>query len=357
MIFGAFRKGTGRPLRVFGAIWFLVAFLPISNVLELNATAAEHWLYLPLVGMLLVFFGWMVELPARAFRIATAATICAAAALGVRSHIRSADWLTAQGFYEQTIAAGGWSPRVGLNLAVVYSAQNRLDEAKRLLEKTLVGWPEYPLARTHLAIVLAKQGAAQAADKIITENAEIAARQQFTFPRTWAACMQLARREMDHNRSEEALRVLAATRAAHPHIWPVAEMEVEILRRTRGPEVAMPIVQQFTDRTWWQYPAFVALGKLKAQAGDADGAIAALRHASLLDIRETEALNLITRIELNKGNLEMAFAAQKRAVSRQPDRPSQHVLFSEVLTQMGRTKQAQQALDRAKSLQEQGGSA
>ena len=357
LVAGVFKKGDGRTLRIIGAGWFIAAFLPISNVFELNATAAEHWLYLPLVGLLLVFFGWMVELRHSAFRSAAALMLCAAVALGVCSTSRSSDWVTEQVFYERTIAAGGWSPRVGLNLAMIYSRGNRLPEARQLLERTLQAWPDYPLARTHLAIVLAKQGAVEAADRTVTENAESAVRQQFTFPRTWTAAMHMAHREIGNGREEEALRVLAEARSRHPKAWPVAEMEVELLRRTRGPEAALPIAQQFAERNWWHYSAFLALGKLKAQQGDVAAALTALRHASRLDVRETEALNLTARIELNRGHLEAALGAQRRALSRQPDRPSQYLLFSEVLKQMGRIEQAEEALEQARSLQRTGTSA
>src|SRR5262245_43364997 len=46
LIYGAFRAGPSRGLRIFGASWFLLGYLPISNLIELNATVAEHWLYL-----------------------------------------------------------------------------------------------------------------------------------------------------------------------------------------------------------------------------------------------------------------------------------------------------------------------
>ena len=79
--------------------------LPISNLFDLNATSAEHWLYLPLAGLLLVFLGWMIELPPRAFRVASVCGLVFAAALGVRSTIRSTDWINAQVF------TSGQSPR------------------------------------------------------------------------------------------------------------------------------------------------------------------------------------------------------------------------------------------------------
>ncbi len=58
-------RGNGRALRIFGAVWFTFGYLPISNIVELNATCAEHWLYLPSVGILIFLAGCLLDLPAR----------------------------------------------------------------------------------------------------------------------------------------------------------------------------------------------------------------------------------------------------------------------------------------------------
>lgn len=354
LVAGGFKRGCGRPLRIFGAAWFLFGFLPISNIVELNATAAEHWLYLPLAGLLVVFLGWAIELPRRGFQIATICSLVFAAALGVRSTIRSSDWLDAKVFYERTIAAGGWSPRVSVNLAMIYSNEGRLDESRRLLERSLASWPDYPLARTHLAVVLYLQGATAQADEMFAAVAAAAPQLKRAYPRTWTASIQLARRAVAGHRDEDALRILSEARSMEPKVWQLAQMESEILRRTRGPEAALPVIEEFAKQNWWQYAAYLALGKLKAQQGDGPAALAALTHASRLDIRETQALNLTARIQLRANNLPAALRVQQRAVGRQPDEPSQYILFSEVLTQMGRTEQAAEARETARRLEQQG---
>lgn len=43
------------PVVAFGFVWFAVYFLPISNLKELNQPMAEHWLYLPMIGLSLTF--------------------------------------------------------------------------------------------------------------------------------------------------------------------------------------------------------------------------------------------------------------------------------------------------------------
>ncbi len=43
------------PLMTFGLTWFVIYFLPISNLKELNQPMAEHWLYIPMIGISLAF--------------------------------------------------------------------------------------------------------------------------------------------------------------------------------------------------------------------------------------------------------------------------------------------------------------
>ena len=42
LAYGTFKRGAGQPIRIFGAVWFFTSYLPISNLVQLNATAAER---------------------------------------------------------------------------------------------------------------------------------------------------------------------------------------------------------------------------------------------------------------------------------------------------------------------------
>ena len=57
--------GAGAVGPAVGGGWFLAGFLPISNLFSLNASVAEHWLYLPSIGFLLFLRGWRLDLPSR----------------------------------------------------------------------------------------------------------------------------------------------------------------------------------------------------------------------------------------------------------------------------------------------------
>ena len=122
------------------------------------------------------------------------------------------------------------------------------------------------------------------------------------------------------------------------------------MRRTKGPDAALHLVEDFARKNWWHHGAALALGRLYAQRGDVDLADAALRHASWLDIHDTEALRLIAQMRLRQNRLDEAFQAQRRAVARQPDEPRQYVLLSDILEKMGRSTEARAALAKASEL-------
>lgn len=55
-LLGAIWKSVkDEPLLTFGLTWFVICFLPISNLKELNQPMAEHWLYIPMIGIGLAF--------------------------------------------------------------------------------------------------------------------------------------------------------------------------------------------------------------------------------------------------------------------------------------------------------------
>ena len=158
LIAGCRWRGNGQPLRIFGAVWFAIGYLPTSNIVELNATCAEHWLYLPSVGVLIFLAGAVLDLPPRWRKPLPALACLAVALLGVRSAVRSSDWVTPQVFYERTLAAGGTSIRVATNLAQIYTEQGNYPKAEEMLRRVLSITPDYPTARNNLAHALFLEG-------------------------------------------------------------------------------------------------------------------------------------------------------------------------------------------------------
>ena len=346
----AWRKGPARPVRVFGATWFLLTYLPTSNLFQLNATVAEHWLYLPSVGFLIFSAGCCLEMPVRMGRFAAAIACLACLGLGGRTFIRSTDWVTAETFYQRTLAAGGKSLRVAMNLGHVYSSNGEYAKAEALFRRVLEISPDYTMARSNLGEALFRQGKTKEAEAVFAVASKSAEQTRKDSPRTWVATLNLAHMRHNEHDDEAALAILTKARADYPGIWEVLSFEAELEREVHGPGAALPLIREFADAHWWHAGAFMALGHLRAEQNDAEGAEIALRHASWLDVHDAESLNLIAAMKVRQNRLDAACEIQRRAVARQPDQPRQYILLSDILERMGRSDEARAAQARVSEL-------
>lgn len=337
------RAGPARGLRVFGACWFLLAYLPTSNLVSLNATVAEHWLYLPSIGLLMFLAGCALDLPCRWRKGLVTAASFAVLALSLRSYVRSADWISPEIFYERTMASGGIGVRIPINLAMIYSSRGQYAKAEALCRQVLAVAPDYPLARNNLAHVLSREGKLKEAEKLFVADTKAAEQARKDSPRTWIAACNLARLRHFQKNDPAAFAVLDQAQKDYPEVWELISLKAELTRESKGPEAALRVVEDFAHANWWHYGAAIALGRLYAQKGDVPRAEAALRHASWLDVHDAEALNLIASIKLRQNLLDDAYRTQQRAVARQPDQPRQYVLLSNILEKMGRPGEAKLA--------------
>jgi len=350
LVLGSAKRGRGQRMRVFGAIWFLAGYLPVSNIVQLNATVAEHWLYLPSVGLLIFFAGSALELPRRHWKLATALALLASACLSIRSYLRSADWVTPERFFRRTLAAGGTSARTGLNLGQIYANRGEYTEAEKIFRKVLEIAPDYPIAQNNLASVLSQQGKNKEAEALFSLIEKNSVKTRNEFPCTWMGAINIARMRHNAHDDNSALVILERAQNYYPEVWELIGLKSEILRETKGPDAALCIVEDFARTNWWHHSAALAHGRLYAQRGDAGLADAALRRASWLDVHDTEALQLMVWMRLRQNRLDEAFQLQRRAVARQPDQPSQYVLLSNILDKMGRQSEARAVLAQASGL-------
>lgn len=349
-IFLCSRRGPGQRTRIFGAVWFIMAYLPTSNLVELNATVAEHWLYLPSIGFIIFVAGCVMDLPVKWRRVSVGLACLAVVALGVRSAIRSSDWESNEVFARRTIAAGGSSIRVALLLGQVYLNRGDDVEAERLFRKALQMCPEYPTARNNLATALVHQGKEKEAEGLFAEATKTAHEMRKDYPRTWIAALNLARMRVDQKKQSEAIGILERARQDYPNTWELVRAETELLREDNKMDEAMGLIRPFAEKNWWHHDAWMAVGRLYAQQGKVDAATVVLRRTSWLDMHETDALNLLALIRMRQNRMDDALQTQRQAVARQPDEPQQYLLLSNLLDKAGRQSEARLALDQVTRL-------
>ena len=351
LIYGALRKGKAQPIRVLGATWFVLAFLPISNLFTLNATVAEHWLYLPSVGLIIFVAGACLELSAgRGAFLAAAAGVVVLIGFSARSFIRSSDWIDSETFYSRSLAAGASKTRFVLNLAQTCAAKKNYAKAEALLRTLVATNPSYAMGRNALAHLLLEEGKSDEAELLFAT----ASRAQSTAPdqpRNWIAALNLAYMRYSNNDAPAALAILGKARADFPGTWRLIGFESEILRATGEAEKALALVGEFRTSHWWHCAAAIEMGRAYSQERRYAEAETALRHASWLDIHDVESLNLIAALDLEQNRLDAARETQQRAIRRQPDQPQQYFLLADILEKMGRHDDALAALAQVQQLQ------
>lgn len=105
-----------------GLGWFLVTWLPISGLFPLNAPMAEHWMYVPMAGLLWAvaeYASEYVRVPAARWAMAAVVAAACFAFAGVTA-ARNQDWRDNESIFRATLAENPNSIRVHYNLAVTY---------------------------------------------------------------------------------------------------------------------------------------------------------------------------------------------------------------------------------------------
>jgi len=348
------RQGwPGRRLRCFGALWFTLAFLPVSNLFPLNAEVAEHWIYLASMGAFLLIAGSALALPRQAQMVAAAGAGLAVIALGARTFVRAGDWVDAETFCLRTMADGGATPRILSTLAAVYGERGDLSKQEAILRKMTARFPEFAPARINLGICLSKQArpAAESFLQVEKADADTVSRRS---PWTWPAALNLARLRHEAQRDDEALAVLAEARERFPETWELVKYESELRRERESIAAALPAVAEYAAAHWWHLDAWVTLGRLRYRAGEPDAAIATLRAASRLDIYNGGPHADIARIELERGRPDAALAEQAEAMRREPGRPSHYLMLGSIFEKLGRRAEADEAVRTAQTLVAEG---
>lgn len=339
------RDWPGQRLRVFGALWFLIGFLPVSNLFPLNAQCAEHWIYMPSIGFLVFLAGCRraLDIPKR-FEIF--AVVCIVGAFTVRTAVRSADWADPERFFEKTVASGGGTPRVRVNLAGVYERSGRLADAESILRRVVELLPDYATARINLGMLLLKQGKKNEAEALLAFDKATADHNASKYPYTWSAALRLACEHAQRNERPTALAIVNEALSRHPQVWDLVKMRADLL----DPSAALPLVADYVKDHWWHYGARMELARLQFLNRESAQALRNWRRAAWLDIRQSEPYQLIARLHFQENRFEEAQRAQLKALGRDSNQPSQFLFLASIYERLQRPDLSAKAIERAEEL-------
>jgi len=279
LVYGSLKKGQGQTARIFGASWFLAAYLPISNIVQLNASVAEHWLYLPSTFL---FLAAIVALSRLRISVSIAASVAGlvVVCLGARTFVYTFDWKNQRTFLERTIAAGGDSPRMLINLASQDLHEDRLDAAQEHLEAALQKEQNQPLAVINTAVVAIRRKEYDKARSILNRAKDL--------PLVDAQAHELfAILEVIEHERVELLRFRLASRTGPPN-WRLERRYIEALDQTGNTAAAVNELTACLKMQWYRAESWQLLSHLFSKSGPTREAMEALEQAKDYDVHLME---------------------------------------------------------------------
>ncbi len=148
-----------RPLVSFAAGWFLIFIFPVSNVFRLNASFAEHWLYVPSVGFFVLLAAGLLRLARTRKGLAMAAGAGVVAFYSVLTVLQNQTWKDPVSFFERTIRYSD-SARLHYKLGLAYEQKGRTAEAMKSYEEAIEMNPSLMESYSCLGTLLRKEGRA-----------------------------------------------------------------------------------------------------------------------------------------------------------------------------------------------------
>lgn len=256
-----------------------IAYLPASGALLLNASVAEHWIYLP-TAFLFLAAGLVISRLSISNAVLGSALAVWFVFLGARTWIRSLDWKDQRIFLQRTISSGGDSARMLINLAGLELSEGNLDAAKKNLAVALHKEPNQPLAILSLASIALRQDNFVAARDLLNRAPKISLIEA-------RVNELLAVLDYKEKGRIDPLRFRLAARTGPPN-WSIEKRYVEALDQSGATAAAIAELKSCLATQWYRAESWQMLSELLAKAGHAAEAAEAKARANAYDVHLVE---------------------------------------------------------------------
>ena len=163
-----------KRMELFGLLWYLIIFFPMSNVIPIYAETAGsrlftpiHFLYVPSIGIFLCAAGGLEAICLgfgrgclrQGMRKAAIVSFCLVLFLfSLLSINRNSTWKDELRFYEYVVSMHPGNHRMRVNLGNVYLERGRVDAAVEELERAVLYAPDKAAYRNNLALAYKAKG-------------------------------------------------------------------------------------------------------------------------------------------------------------------------------------------------------
>lgn len=161
-----FRVRRFSKMCLWGLSWFFIGLLPMANIVPINTTLADHWLYLPGFGFILAIVGLAYDvtkkIDPRASRAVTVVFTCLyvmiIALFSFLTAKQNTVWSDPIKFYRHAIKYSPKSFRPHNEIGIIYLSQKKFDEAIVEFKEAIKLSPNFDQAYDNLGTAYDQKG-------------------------------------------------------------------------------------------------------------------------------------------------------------------------------------------------------
>ncbi|PYK71483.1 MAG: hypothetical protein DME42_10710 [Verrucomicrobia bacterium] len=196
--------------------------------------------------------------------------------LGVRTFYRAQDWQDPRTFFTRTIAAGGDSARMLINLGGIELSDGHLEPAEMFLQRALAKNPEQPFALLNLAAVALKRNDLPTARGFLKRAQKN--------PLSLAQAEEMLALVEQKEKGQIDLPRLRIASQTDPPSWSIMRRYLAALSVTGQTKKAVSELRTLLNTEWYRAESWQLLSEYLTRLGQVDEAAETMEQARAFDV-------------------------------------------------------------------------
>ncbi|MGE0637384.1 MAG: tetratricopeptide repeat protein [Bacteroidia bacterium] len=141
-----------KPALFLGAAYFFAALAPFTGIIPLNSMYLEHWIYIPMIGLIILLVVLFELLEKKKLHWAIAVVIIPVLMFfSVRTFSRNKEWASIEKFYLNELNYSQDAIRIYNNLGMFYAGKKQYSKAISYYQKAIKKWDNFPQPHHNIA--------------------------------------------------------------------------------------------------------------------------------------------------------------------------------------------------------------
>ncbi len=328
-----------QPYVFFGGLWFFITLLPVCQIFPHHELMAEHYLYLPLAGVIILSTPFWKYLLARHRRAALMLAVVIVLLFSVRTVIRNRDWKDSMTLWTSVLKHAPQCARAHDNLATEYLNRKDYQTALKHYQTAVSLRPEHAIFRNNLGRLYGVLGELEKAQEELTKAVQLN-------PSLAEALNNLGIVYYQKQQYEKAawLFALSDKRRADARVsFNLAKAQLQLGYFEKAQASLRKAIQLQPDYA----DAYRELGGLLRKQGNDDGALYVFFTLLARKPDAADAHCNIGAIYYDRAQYEKAAAALKQGLALNPQLPQAYFILADCYVKLNNLPRAAETYERA----------